>query len=51
MKASEGKDEIEVDAMAEQELARLQQHYRILESNQGGISDKAKLLLNKQRCS
>lgn len=43
------KDDLEVDAIAGQELSRLQRHYRIMEGDKESFSEEAKFFLNKQR--
>ncbi|KAJ1524047.1 hypothetical protein ONE63_010587 [Megalurothrips usitatus] len=48
-KQPEPKDDLEVDAIAEQELSRLQRHYRIMEGDRESFSEEAKFFLNKQR--
>ena len=50
MRKQEPKDDLEVDAIAEQELSRLQRHYRIMEGDRESFSEEAKFFLNKQRC-
>ncbi|XP_034237156.1 coiled-coil domain-containing protein 63 isoform X2 [Thrips palmi] len=49
MRKQEPKDDLEVDAIAEQELSRLQRHYRIMEGDREAFSEEAKFFLNKQR--
>lgn len=49
MRKQEPKDDLEVDAIAEQELSRLQRHYRIMEGDRESFSEEAKFFLNKQR--
>lgn len=49
MQKQEPKDDLEVDAIAEQELSRLQRHYRIMEGDKESFSEEAKFFLNKQR--